>query len=107
MFYVQCMAGHVFEVPERSELEAKCAERAASGFLDALCLSEKECPECVEDRRGFLQNALSKCAWGNCPTGRDECDNTCHLRNIELAELETIVLPNLRFISKVTAAVKL
>jgi len=53
-YNVQCISGHVFQAPRGSKLEARCISRVKSGFLDALCVTEEDCPECMleaEDRR--------------------------------------------------------
>lgn len=98
-YYVQCRAWHVFEVPEgsNSELEIKCAERAEQGFLDALCLDEHECPECVEARKCHLRKEARLCADVGCPMGDGDCANGClvvqDLREIE--QLDCLVYKNL------------
>ena len=50
-FNVQCLNGHVSKAPSGSDLEKRCIERKQRGFLDALCLSEEECPDCIDELR--------------------------------------------------------
>ena len=47
-YNVQCLCGYVGEAPAGSELEERCKERVAEGFLSALVLSSKECPDCQD-----------------------------------------------------------
>ena len=49
-YLVQCMFGHVGEVKHDTPLEELCKAREAEGFIDALCLSNDECPQCVENQ---------------------------------------------------------
>lgn len=49
IYHVQCLAGHVFKVPHGSDLEKRAINRAKHGYLDALCVSWRECPICGED----------------------------------------------------------
>ncbi len=49
-YNVQCLCGYVGEAPAGSELEERCRERAAEGFLSALVLRSSECPQCQADR---------------------------------------------------------
>lgn len=90
-YFVQCRFGHVFEVPEGSEpeLEMKCAERADQGFLDALCLSDTECPACVDDRKSKLRREAMLCADVGCPINEGHCANGCLVVK-ELQELELL-----------------
>lgn len=47
----QCFYEHVGSVEPESELEQRCIQREASGYLDALILSGDECPMCHEAER--------------------------------------------------------
>lgn len=67
------LTGHACELPEGHLLVAKCIERGEKGFLDALCLSEEQCDQCVEDRREALRRELSLCADAGCPMGEGDC----------------------------------
>jgi hypothetical protein len=77
MYYVQCLAGHVREVEVGSDLEQRCKERAAKGFLDALCLTECECDQCREDRREELRREIRLCNEVGCPMSEDDCADGC------------------------------
>lgn len=50
MYNVQCLCGHVSYAPPGSELEKRCRDHAAAGFLDALVLHPDECEECQHDQ---------------------------------------------------------
>lgn len=78
-YLVQCMFGHVGEVKHDTPLEELCKAREAEGFIDALCLSNAECPQCVEnqlerERQGAELNSMFDCGFadvnGNCA---DDC----------------------------------
>lgn len=49
MYNVQCLCGYVGTAPQGSELETRCKEHKARGYLDALILAPSECPECKYD----------------------------------------------------------
>ncbi len=54
MYYnVQCLNGHVSTVLLGSNLEKRCKERAEQGYLDALCLTAEECPDCIAEHEEF------------------------------------------------------
>ena len=57
LYNVQCMDGHVGIAPSGSELEERCRQNEAEGFLDALCISAEECDDCKEERRRNAQLA--------------------------------------------------
>lgn len=86
MYNVQCLVGHVQEAPHGSDLERRCIEREKQGYLDALCLSYDECPDCREDRREYLRREVRRCGDVGCPMGEDKCKNGC----LMLHELRTI-----------------
>lgn len=49
-YNVQCLSGrHIFTAPRGSELEQECIKRAEAGYLDALTVTGKECPDCLEE----------------------------------------------------------
>ena len=75
---VQCLNGHTHEVKPRTELEQKCKERLANGFLDALCLSIEECPHCVEDVRERGRRNESMCSNCGCAM-MDPCEGVCKM----------------------------
>lgn len=75
-YLVQCSTGdptHVMQVVAFSELEAKCAARAESGKLDALCLSASECPACVSLVQRSLMHPHSM--YFGCPM--EDIDGNC------------------------------
>lgn len=46
-YNAQCIMGHVFRIPERSELEERAIRRMEQGFIDALVVHSIECPDCT------------------------------------------------------------
>ena len=46
-----CAWGHFGTIPHGSELEKKAKKHAASGYLDAICLSSAKCPQCIEEAK--------------------------------------------------------
>ena len=82
----QCPAGHSGEIPENSRLEYRAKKRAANGFLDAICLSDKECPQCQEDRIEHLRAEVRVCDDAGCPMAEGDCKNGC-MAAIELRQI--------------------
>ena len=87
MYNVQCLAGHVYQAPGGSELEDRCRKRAEKGFIDALCLSDYECIECLTDRARDLRKCVDLCTTLECPAHSDVCHDGCLLLR-ELCEIE-------------------
>ena len=83
----QCIGSHNGEVPKGSPLEVKARERAESGKLDAICLSENECPQCQEDKIEHLRRETRLCGDAGCPMGEDDCQRGCMVVQ-EMQELE-------------------
>jgi len=49
-YNVQCVpAGHATLAPRGSDLEKRAKERVDKGYLDALIVTNKECPQCQSD----------------------------------------------------------
>ena len=66
-YLAQCMLGeHIYEVVGGSTLEKECIEREGEGFLDAIVLSVKQCPNCLEERRIQLGHDANLCAEAGC-----------------------------------------
>jgi hypothetical protein len=49
-YLVQCLNGHVFVAESGSELETRCKNREAEGFLDAPPIHPEQCEYCQEER---------------------------------------------------------
>lgn len=80
----QCIAGHAGEIPAGSPLEAKAGERKTAGFLDAVCLSELECPQCRADRIARLRREMQFCDPVDCgEMCRYGCLNTKEISALE------------------------
>lgn len=73
VYLVQCMKGHLYGVAPGTILEERCAEHFALGYRDAMCLSEKECTGCVEDRRRDLERNANMCGLAGCSGDESEC----------------------------------
>jgi len=58
MYNVQCLAGHVWDAPQGSELEQRCIKREKEGYLDALCVERDECPVCSSQDRSMHETSL-------------------------------------------------
>jgi len=82
LYYVQCVAGnpnHIAEAVPGSALEARCKERVAAGYIDALCLGDDECPDCVEDSRQKDREDVEYLMMFGCPSAGlgGLCDDDC------------------------------
>lgn len=75
-YIVQCMAGHVSQVPHDSDLEKRCIEHEKKGYIDALCLSHEECPDCQADQEMADDRFSDMCALVGCPL-IPPCQNGC------------------------------
>jgi len=57
-FMIQCLAGHSAELPEGHSLVEKCEKRKADRYLDALCVSDDECAQCLLDAIEELRRSI-------------------------------------------------
>jgi hypothetical protein len=85
-YNVQCLSGHAYELPAENPLVERCKKYEEKGFLDALCLSEDECEQCLEDRREHLRREARLCGDVGCPMGEDDCKDGC----LVLQELQAL-----------------
>ena len=85
MQYVQCLNGHVREVPDDSEAAKLVLRRKQAGSIDAL--SPDECTTCLGDREEQLRASVRMCRDTGCAIDGDGCKNGC-LFNQDLLEIQ-------------------
>ncbi|MBI2121596.1 MAG: hypothetical protein HYT98_00585 [Candidatus Sungbacteria bacterium] len=85
----QCLSGHSGEIPQGSPLETKAINRAEEGFIDAICLSFEQCPECVADQIEYLRCEVRYCSESGCSMDESACAQGC-MAAMDLRELEDV-----------------